>query len=76
MILKVPIYVEIDSVDPDSLSKFTEELSERLYKKIRSYDLIDLFGNLSTSRIKKETGINSLSILSKKQVLEELRTKK
>jgi hypothetical protein len=39
MVLKVPVYVEIDKIDPDSISLLVDELSDEFYKFLQEKNL-------------------------------------
>jgi hypothetical protein len=76
MIIKVPIYVEIDSIsDQESLSLLVSLLGTRLTRILRKEKLEKQFTEAELHAI-KALKIRELSIKTKEQALEYLRTKK
>jgi hypothetical protein len=76
MIIKVPIYVEIDSIsDNENLSLLVLLLGTRLTRILRKENLENQFTEAEKHAIKK-LQVGELSIKTKEQALEYLRTKK
>lgn len=75
MIIKVPVYVEIENVDPELLQEVVHSLSNSFYKVLRKED----FEKKSTHFLTIPKEIRSeffVKILSKDKAFEALRTKK
>jgi hypothetical protein len=76
MIIKVPIYVEIDSIsDNENLSLLVLLLGTRLTRILRKENLEKQFTEAEKHAIRK-LQVGELSIKTKEQALEYLRTKK
>ena len=76
MIIKVPIYVEIDSIsDKENLSLLVLLLGTRLTRILRKENLEKQFTEAEKHAIKK-LRVGELSIKTKEQALEYLGTKK
>lgn len=76
MIIKVPIYVEIDGIQhPDLLQSVVDLLGSKFTKSLRKEGLETMF-TLKEKQVLKEVRVNDLSIKTKDQALEHLRTKK
>jgi hypothetical protein len=76
MIIKVPIYVEIDSIsDNENLSLLVLLLGTRLTRILRKENLEIQFTEAEKHAIRK-LQVGELSIKTKEQALEYLRTKK
>jgi hypothetical protein len=76
MIIKVPIYVEIDSIsDKENLSLLVSLLGTRLTRILRKENLENQFTEAEKHAIRK-LQVGELSIKTKEQALEYLRTKK
>jgi hypothetical protein len=76
MIIKVPIYVEIDSIsDNENLSLLVLLLGTRLTRILRKENLEKQFTETEKHAIRK-LQVGELSIKTKEQALEYLRTKK
>jgi hypothetical protein len=76
MIIKVPIYVEIDSIsDNENLSLLVLLLGTRLTRILRKENLENQFTEAEKHAIRK-LQVGELSIKTKEQALEYLRTKK
>lgn len=71
MILKVPVYVEILSIDPHEIQGLVDVFNKEFYRILRKQDF-----NKSLKKYKsKETGISweDFKIISKDQAFEALR---
>lgn len=76
MIIKVPVYVEIDGIrHPDLLQSLVGLLGDKFTKFLRKEDLETMF-TLKEKQILKEVKVNEMSIKTKTQALEHLRTSK
>jgi hypothetical protein len=73
MILKVPIYVEIDRISPDSAEGFLRVLGEEFYKTIRKNDFKKTL--IQLHKINPKAGFpEDLKIINREKALETLRT--
>jgi hypothetical protein len=75
MIIKVPIYVDLDAIDPDLLPVVVEAMSKRFYLTLRKESLFKNLKIDSESSLTLETVTNA-KIISREKALESLRTKK
>jgi hypothetical protein len=75
MIIKVPIYVDLDAIDPDLLPVVVEAMSKRFYLTLRKESLFKNLKIDSESSLTLDTVTNA-KIISREKALESLRTKK
>lgn len=75
MIIKVPIYVDLDAIDPDLLPVVVEAMSKRFYLTLRKESLFKNLKIDSESSLSLDSVTNA-KIISREKALESLRTKK
>jgi len=75
MIIKVPIYVELDAIDPDFLAPLVDALAKHFYLILRKENL-----NKKVAADKEHSvllgDLTNAKVISKDKALESLRTKK
>lgn len=73
MIVKVPIYVEIDRIDPEMIPFFVEFLADVMYNDIRKKSFTKTLAKFTNNG---EISPDDLKVISREEALELLRTRK
>lgn len=71
MIIKVPVYVDIDAIRQEDLLSYVNVCTERFYKSLRKQKLL-LPNSYTTGNKEKKTPVNA-KLISKEMALETLR---
>jgi hypothetical protein len=74
MILKVPIYVEIETIRTEDIGPFTEVLGLLMYKKLREEKSFNQSTFTRTGRDPKS--LSKIRIISREEAIEHLRSSK
>jgi hypothetical protein len=76
MIIKVPIYVEISTVDQRDLPVLVDELMKKMYNFLRKEESINTLTYSHKNMRLKEFQRLTMKIISREKALENLRTSK